>query len=109
MGMANPHPSLTPELLAMAVLMPITSPRMIDQRSAAIARIDGGVGLQEILISEDIFAQLQIPPPFAADNAVRERLVQPEGTAHGQHKVADFHLVAVAQRRGHQIRTRIWT
>ena len=55
----------------------------IDQRSAAVARIDGGVGLQEILIFEIAFAvfgvafaQFQIPPAFAADNAVRKRLVQ---------------------------------
>ena len=49
MGMAKPMPSLPPELLAMAVLMPMISPRRLHQRAAAVARIDGGVGLQEVL------------------------------------------------------------
>ena len=33
----------------MALLMPITSPRRLHQRAAAVAGIDGGVGLQEVL------------------------------------------------------------
>ena len=49
MGMAKPMPSLPPELLAMAVLMPMISPRRLHQRAAAVAGIDGRVGLQEVL------------------------------------------------------------
>ena len=35
----------------MAVLMPITSPAQVDQRTARVARIDGGVGLDEVVVA----------------------------------------------------------
>ena len=49
MGMAKPIPSLPPDWLAMALLMPMISPRRLHKRAAAVAGIDGGVGLQEVL------------------------------------------------------------
>jgi len=49
MGMLKPTPSLCPDPLAMAVLMPMTSPRRADERPAAIAWVDRRIGLHEVL------------------------------------------------------------
>ena len=68
----------------------------IQQRTAAVARVDGGVGLQEILQTDLFGAQFQITPTFGADDAVADGVAQPEGTADRQHEVANFHSVAVA-------------
>ena len=103
MGIEKPMPSLPPELLAMAVLMPMISPRRLHKRAAAVAGIDGRVGLQKVLEADRVVAQLKIVPPAGADDAERDRVAQAEGAADGQHEVADLHPIAVADRGGDQI------
>ncbi len=73
--------------------MPTTLPGQIDERSAAVARIDGGVGLQEILVH----VHVQPGAPLGADDAVRDRTGQSEGRADRQHAIADLHRVGVAE------------
>src|SRR5262249_48194322 len=63
----------------------------IHERSAAVARIDGRVGLQEILIHVHVDVSA-----FGADDAGGDRAGHPQGRAHRQHPVADFHAIAVA-------------
>ena len=100
-GMVNPIPSLPPELLAMAVLMPITSPAQVQQRAAAVAGVDGRIGLEEILVTNSFDAQLQVAAAFGADDAVGHGVAQAEGAADGQHEIADLHGAAVAQLGRH--------
>ena len=104
-GIVKPIPSFPPELLAMAVFMPITSPRRLISGPPLLPGIDRGVGLQKVLIL-DVGAQLQVAPAFGADDAKRHRMAQAEGAADGQHEVADFDVVAIAQPRRHQVRRR---
>ncbi len=75
----------------------------IQQRPAAIAGIDRRIGLHEIL-EPHAFAQLQITPPFGADDAERDRVAQTKRAADGQHKVADVGFIAVADPRRSQAR-----
>ena len=75
----------------------------IQQRPAAIARIDGRIGLHEIL-KPHALAQFQIAPPFGADDAKRDRMAQTERAAHGQHEVADIQFIAIADLGRHEPR-----
>ena len=84
--MANPTPWLPPLLDEMAVLMPITSPSQVHQRTAAVARIDRGIGLQEVLARRDARRRAS-----GADDAGRDRALQAERLAQGEHPVADLH------------------
>ena len=67
--------------------------RHIDEGSARVARVDGGVGLQEV-----VEGTLADRAPLGADDAGCHRLLEAEGRADGQHPVADLHLVGVAER-----------
>ena len=96
--MLKATPLLLPLCDAMAVLMPITSPSQVDQRAAAGAGVDRGVGLQEVL-DADRAAEADLAALAGADDAVRHRLVQAERAAERQHPLADADPVAVAQRR----------
>ena len=50
-GMAKPMPMLPPLRDRMALLMPTSSPREVDQRAAGVAGIDGRVGLDEVFVA----------------------------------------------------------
>ena len=65
----------------------------IDQRAAGIARIDGGVGLDEELVvgNADLGARQR------RDDAVRHGLPDAEGIADGQHHVADLQRVGIGE------------
>ena len=65
-GMAKPMPWLTPVSLAIMVLMPTTWPAMIEERPAAVAGVDGGVGLQQFDEVERVHESA-----LGADDAVR--------------------------------------
>ena len=58
-GMANPIPCEPPVREMIAVLIPMTSPAEVNQRSAAVSRIDSGVGLQKI--AEAIHRDSDVP------------------------------------------------
>ena len=65
----------------------------VDEGAAGIARIDGGVGLDEELVVRD--------PDLGAgerrDDAVRHRLADAEGVADGEHEIADLQALRVAE------------
>ena len=65
----------------------------IDERTAAVAGIDGGIRLQEVFVH----VHVQAGPPLGADDAVRDGAGQPERCADGQDVIADVHGVAVAK------------
>ena len=92
-GMAKPMPCEPPEREKIAVLMPTSRPVEIDQRAAGIARIDGGVGLDEELIVGD--ADLRARQ--RRDDAVRHGLADAERIADGQHDVADLQRVGIGE------------
>ena len=60
-------------------------PGGVDQRAAGIARVDRRVDLHEILPR----AAAGDPPPGRADDALGDRLTDPERVADGEHDVAD--------------------
>ena len=66
--------------------------RHVDERAARVARVDGGVGLEEV-----VEGALADRAPLGADDARRHRLLEAEGRADGQHPVADLDLVGVAE------------
>ena len=70
----------------------------IDERTAGIAGIDGGVGLNEELVVGD--ADLRAGE--RRDNAARHRLPHAERIADGEHEVADFEAVGVAEFDGRE-------
>ena len=65
----------------------------VDEGAAGIARIDGGVGLDEELVVRD--------PDLGAgerrDDAVRHRLADAEGVADGEHEIADLQALRIAE------------
>ena len=64
----------------------------VQQRSAAVARVDGGVGLDEIVIGTGAD-----DAALGADDAGRNGLLQAEGTADGHHPFADLQVRGAAQ------------
>ena len=92
-GMAKPMPCEPPEREKIAVLMPTSLPVEIDQRAAGIARIDGGVGLDEELVVAD--ADLRARQ--RRDDAVRHRLPDAERIADGEHHVAHLQRVGIGE------------
>ena len=65
----------------------------VDERAARIAGIDGGIGLDEELIVGD--ADLRAGK--RRDDAARHRLPDAERIADGEHDVADFQTVGIAE------------
>ena len=75
----------------------------IHERAAAVAGVDRGVGLNEVLPVELVVAQIEIVPALGADDAAGDALAQAERAADGQHEVADLERVAVAEPGGRQV------
>ena len=71
----------------------------IHQRAARVARVDGRVGLDEVL--EGVDAQLRAAQ--RRDDAHRHRLAHAERVADGQHHVPDRDVVAVCELDGRQV------
>ena len=72
----------------MAVLMPITFPSILKSGPTAVARVDGGIGLDEVIVRTGTdHAALR------ADNARRNRLLQSEGIPDGNDPIADAQSV----------------
>jgi hypothetical protein len=65
----------------------------VDQRTARIAGVDGGVGLDEILVVADAHAGA----PLGADHAYGEGVTEAEGVADSDHPLADFERGGVRQ------------
>src|SRR5262249_25493284 len=74
----------------------------IKERPAAVAGIDGGIGLQKVLVLHAVVGQLQVAAAFGADNAVADRGRRAEVAAHGEDKIADFQAARIAEARGNQ-------
>ena len=72
----------------------------IDERPAARPRIDGRVGLEEVLDADGrAKAHLAVLP---ADDSMRHRLVEPEWRPESQHPLTDAHFIAVSEKGGRQ-------
>ena len=65
----------------------------VDQRTAGIAGIDGGIGLDEELI----IADADLGARHRRDDAVRHRLSDAERIADRQHHVADLQIVGIGE------------
>ena len=89
-GIAKPMPWLPPDREKIAVLMPTRRPLHVDQRAAGVARIDGGVGLDEELVVGD--ADLRARE--GRDDALRHRLADAERVADGEDEIADLERLA---------------
>ena len=74
----------------------------VDEGAAAVSRIDGGIGLEEVVVrprADD--------PPRGADDALRHRVGKSEGVSDGKDPVAHPHLVGITQGdRGKVLRRR---
>ena len=81
--MAKPIPCAPNLWLKIAVLIPISSPRALDEGAAGISRVDGGVGLNEVFesIEPDTVA------PGRTDDAHGDGLADIERVADGEHDV----------------------
>ena len=75
--------------------MPMSSPLQVDERATGIARIDRGVGLDEILIAVGVDARAR----QAADDSGRDGVLQSERIADRDDEVADLELGRIAERR----------
>ena len=73
----------------------------VHQRAARIPVIDWRVGLEKILVAAVANAG---GPSLAADDAHGDSLPDAERVAHGQHDIADLHLVGIAESNGLQPR-----
>ena len=69
----------------------------VHQRSAGVAGIDDGVGLQVVHLA---VAQVTVA---GADDALGDRAAEAEGIADGEDDLADLHLVGVAKREGGEV------
>ena len=75
----------------------------VDQRAAGVARVDRGVGLQRVHVADvaavALLAARGDGPVLGADDAGGDGVGQVEGGADGHDRVADLHVVGVAQRQ----------
>ena len=71
----------------------------VHQRAAGISGIDGGVGLNEVLVAAGAL-DIQAAAARGADDAHGDGLADAEGIADGEHDVADAHLGGIAD--GHR-------
>ena len=85
-GTAKPMPTLPPARPMIAVLMPTSSPLQVHERAAGVARIDRGVGLDEVLVALDA----RPLRPERAHDARGGGLAQAERIADRDHEVADL-------------------
>ena len=72
----------------------------VDERPARIAEIDGGIGLNEILVGFDAEAGAT----DGAHDTGGDGLAEPERVADGDDVVADLQCVRVGKRHGGQLR-----
>ena len=68
-----------------------------DQRSARVAGVDGGVGLEELVVIAGDEASL------GADYANRDGVIESEWVADRHYPLAYFDIVGIAQRRNRQL------
>ncbi len=74
-------------------------PLQVDQGAAAVAGVDGGVGLDEIVIGTGADH-----PALGADDSRGHRLFQSEGTSDGHHPVAHLQIIRISQFEGLKVR-----
>ena len=74
----------------------------VDERAAGVARVDGGVGLDEILVAGDLVEDADAPAG-GGDDAHGDGLADAERVADGEDHVAHAELVAVGQGDGGQV------
>jgi len=74
-------------------------PLQVDQRASAVAGVDGGVGLDEVVVGTGADH-----PPLGADDPRRHRLFQSEGTADGHDPVAHLQVIRISQLEGLKVR-----
>ena len=94
-GTAKPMPSLPPELLAMAVLMPIARPSPSASGPPELPGVDRGVRLDEVMqlahLGGDRAAE-------CAHDAGGHRLAEAERAPDGDRRLADLHVGEGAER-----------
>ena len=66
---------------------------LVDQRPAAVARVDGRVGLDEVLVVREA----HVGPPCGTDDARGHGVVEAEGVADGQDFLSHHQVVGVTQ------------
>ena len=96
-GTARPTP-----MPATAVFTPTIRPGTVGQHAAAVARVEGGVGLDHFV--HHPAASCRQGPPEGRDDAGRHAAGQSERVAQGDHELADPKPAGVAQpnRRGNR-------
>ena len=85
-------PTLPPDWLKIARIDADHFAIGVDQRSTAIARVDRGIGLNEIVIGTGADH-----PPFGADDARGDGMFQTERIADRHHPIANVQLARVAK------------
>ena len=88
-GTAKPMPIEPPDGEMIAVLTPIDLAVEVEQRAARIAAVDGGVGLDVIVVGPGIDVAVA-----RRDDAGSDRAAEAERVADGDHPFAEPQLVA---------------
>jgi len=68
----------------------------VDQRAAGVTPVDGGVGLEEVLVGRHVGADAQLAA-LGADDTGRDRVFHAQGIADGQDPFAHPDLAGIAQ------------
>src|SRR4029077_17999701 len=71
----------------------------IDEGPTRTARVDGSIGLDEVLVLLDS----NIVPVQTSDDARGHRLAHAGGKADGKHKIANLKLPGIGERNGRQV------
>ena len=95
-------PTLPPDWLKIAVLMPIDFAAQIDQRSARVTWIDRGIGLNKVVVRT-----LANIAPLGADDTGGNRVVETERIADRHDPLANFEPVRVTQSHRGQVRDQL--
>ena len=85
-----------------AVLIPTTCGRAHGQRATGVARVQGGIGLDDVVDQPGGGARRgHERPAEGAHHAGADRAGEPEGVADGHHQLPDAQGVGVAELRRH--------
>src|SRR5581483_4457511 len=69
----------------------------VDQRPSAVARVDQRIGLNEILVHGHSFERVNHGASLGTDVAKGHAIIEPEGRADGDGKLADLRLAGIGQ------------
>src|SRR5690606_21079718 len=77
--------------------------REVQERTARVPLIDGGIGLEEVVIARRVETDVVLRSPLRRKDAGGNRMREPEGVADGDDPIAYLDAVRVPELQGDEV------